>query len=483
MKDEEPLANWGENIRWSARVATPDDVDEVAAAITSTSKLTVLAQGHSFSRIVQSDPGGVTVLPGDFPALVGPGRPDERDGHTRVHIQGQVPVGVAFAKMNADRLALSNSGSNQDPSVIGAVATAVHGSDPRFGSISHRDNLRAIWGIDGTGRRFELDASRSQDESDLTALRAHLGAFGFIGGVQLAARHRYNVVTLDALTTLDEALDEADAVRQRAARPHSDPERYEAFWFPGLWRDAESRAAGDPLWCITAQTWKEDTDLPVQGGDGGLFRELVWGNAAIQVLLEAGHLARRLLADGDGSVLRRGWEAYLDVSAVAASPLIESWHDALVGPRHFHGVSLEYALPLDALRPALLALHDLVVDYRTAEKYVLDLPVNLRWTAGDEGVCMSPAHRGPTAWVDLTCSEFGRPAEYGPFLREAETILVEHGGLPHLGKAHWVNPKARWDPELWTHFWEVRQRFDPDERFLNRHLAALREGRDLDPGL
>jgi FAD/FMN-containing dehydrogenase len=63
---------------------------------------------------------------------------------------------------------------------------------------------------------------------------------------------------------------------------------------------------------------------------------------------------------------------------------------------------------------------------------------------------------------------------YESFFRDAEAIFRNHRGRPHWGKVHWHTPKAlRELYPMWERFQAIRERLDPDRRFLNSYLRTL----------
>jgi L-gulonolactone oxidase len=143
----------------------------------------------------------------------------------------------------------------------------------------------------------------------------------------------------------------------------------------------------------------------------------------------------------------------------------------LTGYRRFRAIDLEHGLPVDQLEGALEDVAKIAHDFEARGAYVLDLPVNIRWSASDGDTCLSPAYERDTAWVDVACYAGRQP--YGPFLRAIEGALLARGGRPHPGKVAWQQPGQNADPGAIRHFWTIRDRLDPERRFVNPHLEAL----------
>ena len=59
------------------------------------------------------------------------------------------------------------------------------------------------------------------------------------------------------------------------------------------------------------------------------------------------------------------------------------------------------------------------------------------------------------------------------FFADAEKIFRRHDGRPHWGKLHSLGAATSRLYPQWERFQAVRQRLDPDGRFLNPHLRRL----------
>jgi FAD/FMN-containing dehydrogenase len=97
-------------------------------------------------------------------------------------------------------------------------------------------------------------------------------------------------------------------------------------------------------------------------------------------------------------------------------------------------------------------------------------PIEYRTLAADD-LWLSPAYGRETVTISL---HQAAELSYQPFFAEAEAIFRNHQGRPHWGKIH--THTARELTQLypqWERFQTVRQRLDPDGRFLNDYLRRL----------
>lgn len=449
--------NWGENVRWQPqRVARPSSLEQAAEAIRSSTRVKPVGSLHSFTGLVRSE--GTTLVTDRLPRDVRWLGPDRgRPGWQRMRVAGHLTIKQAMDRMDALGYALGNSGSNVRPSVLGAVATSTHGSGVHWGGLGHPQTLRAIEGLDGLGRAFRRDADEPDHHADLRALRANLGGLGLITAVELSVRPRYNLRMDGRLGDLASALDPAERAPEIR--------RYEVLWWP-----LESAAL---------RLYRDETPQPrsVGAGIAAALDEVIVGNVGLGALLKLAWFA------GGAERVRQVWRFILPRLPEDDQDYVDSWIGGLTGVRWFRAVSLEMGVDARVLESALQAVDRLAHDWSKQGRYDLDLPVNIRWSRSDADTCMSAAHGRDTAWIDVSATNFGPAEAIGPFFAAVEEALIELGARPHPGKVHWANPKDRWDPECWQHYWDVRDRFDPQERFLSEHLRRLRDGEDLDPGL
>ena len=127
---------------------------------------------------------------------------------------------------------------------------------------------------------------------------------------------------------------------------------------------------------------------------------------------------------------------------------------------------MEYAVPAEA-GPACFR----EVRRRMQERHAdVVWPVEYRTVAPDDA-WLSPASGRDT--VTLSIHQDGS-LPYRAFFEDVEEILLAHGGRPHWGKIHTLEADRLRDlyPD-WDRFLALRERMDPDGRFLNPYLRRL----------
>jgi xylitol oxidase len=175
--------NWAGNISFGAsRLEVPENEAEIQRLIGEVNRVKALGSRHSFSRVADTD--GVLVAP--------------RLAATSIQLDVQkgevvVPAGMRYGEL-AESLwkqgwALPNLASLPHISVVGACATATHGSGVRLGNLA--TSVRAFEIVTGTGelRRCSVE----QDGERFHGMVVNLGALGVVTSVTLEVVPSFDV--------------------------------------------------------------------------------------------------------------------------------------------------------------------------------------------------------------------------------------------------------------------------------------------------
>ena len=160
-----------------------------------------------------------------------------------------------------------------------------------------------------------------------------------------------------------------------------------------------------------------------------------------------------------------------ELPAGAAAPPGEriDWSDRVFpSERNVKFVEMEFSVPATEGPDCMGEIRELM---RTRHADVA-WPVEYRTVAAD-AIPLSPAHRRATVAISVHQAV---ELPFQAFFTDAEAVFRRHAGRPHWGKLHTHRAAELADlyPE-WEHFAAVRQRWDPDGRFLNWHLRTLLE--------
>lgn len=167
--------NWAGNIEYSAQnFHEPTSVDELAALITKLDRLRVLGTRHSFNTIADSDADLISL------ARIPPEIEIDVAGKT-VTVGINVPYGMLTRHLHQHGFALHNLGSLPHISVIGACATATHGSGVGNRNLTSAVSSMTLIRADGE----TMTISRAKDPDTFNGAAVHLGALGVVTHVTL----------------------------------------------------------------------------------------------------------------------------------------------------------------------------------------------------------------------------------------------------------------------------------------------------------
>lgn len=145
-------------------------------------------------------------------------------------------------------------------------------------------------------------------------------------------------------------------------------------------------------------------------------------------------------------------------------------YEVLPNVREQRHTEMEYSLPADRGPACLSAIRELILSSFSDLRW----PVEYRHLAEDD-VWLSTAYGRATVTIsvhqDVALDET-------PYFQACEEVFRSFDGRPHWGKVHYLEPDtlASIHPR-WHDWWRVRDRLDPEGRFLNGYLAAWRPGR------
>ena len=128
---------------------------------------------------------------------------------------------------------------------------------------------------------------------------------------------------------------------------------------------------------------------------------------------------------------------------------------------------MEYSIPAERGADCIRALRTLIGrDFKD-----LAWPIEYRSLAADD-VWLSTAYQTPSVTISV---HQGIDAAEEPVFRACEEIFRSYEGRPHWGKLHYRSGRelASLHPR-WEDWWGVRDASDPEGRFLNASLLALR---------
>jgi xylitol oxidase len=395
--------NWAGNFTFSAaRTAHPTSVEEVRAAVKAADSARVVGAGHSFSTI--ADTTGTLISLDGMPEVFEVGSGSVRVG-----------AGMRLARLadllNAAGLALPAMPSLPHITIIGACATATHGSGNDVPSLASLVRSLDLVAADGGVTTL------SRGDAGFDGAVVALGSLGVVVAVEL-----------DVVPTFD--------IEQRV---------YEDMPFDALVANVDAVFSG--AYSVSAfTTWQGVAQVFVKQRAEVPGHDLTWTGA--RPATEPRHPVPGQPA--------------LHCTAQLGEP--GPWHERLP---HFRAdftpsvgkeLQSEYFVAREHAADALTALNELGADITP-----LLLTSEVRTVAADTQ-WLSPVHGRPSVALHFTWLQDDTAVR--AVLRKIEAALSPWRPRAHWGKLfEMADPGARY--ENWARFAELRAELDPTRKFRN----------------
>ncbi|MEA2136270.1 MAG: L-gulono,4-lactone dehydrogenase [Solirubrobacteraceae bacterium] len=397
----------------------PGTRDELAEAVARGRAVRVAGAGHSFSGGVATDGTLLSLKRLDRVLDV-----DRASGLVRA--EAGISLRRLVRELHRHGLALPNLGDVDAQSLAGALATGTHGTGITLGNLSTAVTGMELVLADGS----EL-AVESGDE--LLAARVGLGALGVVVAVTLRCVPAFRLHAVDQPRPLEEVLSALDTTVESN-------DHFELFTFPH-----------SPL-ALTRTNNRTDAPATPRRPRREWLQDVALDNHAFGLVNRVARRVPRAIP-----ALNR----FAGRSASRRERVAESF-DVFASPRLVRFEEMEYALPRARAADAVRACREILA------RHPVSFPIELRFSGGDDAL-LSPAHGRETAYVAVHVFE-GMAFE-APF-REVEALLGGWGGRPHWGKRSFLGAEelAPRYPR-WRDFAALRERLDPDGRFVNPWTA------------
>ncbi|MEW1671004.1 D-arabinono-1,4-lactone oxidase [Streptomyces albidoflavus] len=412
-----------------ARETVPASAAELAGAVRDAAargmRVKAVGTGHSFTAAAATD--GLLI------------RPDLLTGIQIDHEAGTVTVaaGTPLKRLNMalarEGLSLTNMGDIMEQTVAGATSTGTHGTGRASASLSAQITALELVTADGS----LLSCSREQNPELFAAARIGLGALGVITSLTFAVEPVFLLRAREEPMGFDQVTAEFDQLV-------AENEHFEFYWFPHTGN------------CSTKRNNRTPGPAAPVGRLSGWFEDEFLSNGVFQA---ANTLGRAVPATIPSL-------ARLSSRALSARTYTDIPYKVFTSPRRVRFVEMEYAVPREALVPALRELRAMV----DRSPLRVSFPVEVR-TAPADDIALSTASGRETAYIAVHLYK-GTP--YQAYFTAAERIFTAHEGRPHWGKIH--TRDAEYFAEVYPRFAEftaLRDRLDPDRLFGNDYLRRV----------
>ena len=395
-------------------------------------RVRVAGAGHSFSPAAATD--GVLLHLDRLDELQWVG-PAAADGSRLVRVGAGIRLHALNRLLAEQGLALENLGDIDAQTIAGAVSTGTHGTGARMRGLA--DQVHAVRMVDATGEVVEADRQHRSDLFEMA--RLGLGSVGVLTAVTLRCVPAFTLSAREEPRPLGqvlEALEDPDG-------PVWGNDHFEFYCFP--YTDIALTKANNRDGDAPAMSkWRRSIDDEVLSN--GLFEVTNRLCTAVPALTpKVNKVAARALS-------ARSYSAASD--------------EVFVTPRRVRFREMEYAIPFEALVPALRAVNSWVRHTREAVPF----PIEVRFAAGDD-MWLSTAQGRQTAYVAV--HQYHR-LPYARYFRAVEDIMRGHEGRPHWGKMH--RRKAEDLAPAYPQFADaqrVRAEADPQGLFANEYTDRV----------
>lgn len=423
--------NWAGNVTARpAREVTPASVDELSAALRRAKddglKVKPVGSGHSFTAAAVTD--GVLIRPDLLTGIRG----IDRAAGT-VTVGAGTPLKRLNAALAREGLSLTNMGDIMEQTVSGAVSTGTHGTGRDSASIAAQITALELVTADGT----VLTCSADENPDVFAAARVGLGALGVITAITFAVEPIFFLTAREEPMTFDKVTDDFDALV-------TENEHFEFYWFPHTGN------------CNTKRNNRSPGPAEPPGRISAFVEDELLSNGLFQVV---NSLGRAVPAAIPGI-------AKISSKALSARTYTDIPYKVFTSPRRVRFMEMEYAVPREALVPALRELRTMIERSRLR----ISFPVEVR-TAPADDMALSTASGRESAYIAV---HMYRGTPYQAYFTAAERIFTAHEGRPHWGKVH--TRDAEYFAKAYPRFGEftaLRDRLDPDRLFGNAYLRRV----------
>ncbi|MGI5208203.1 D-arabinono-1,4-lactone oxidase [Spirillospora sp. CA-108201] len=423
--------NWAGNQQATPQsVVTPRSTDEVAGAVRSAAgdglTIRMTGTGHSFTGAAVAE--GVLLRP---TALTAVRAVDTATG--LVTVEAGLPLHALNRVLEEHGLALANMGDIQEQTVAGALQTATHGTGRDAAGLASQVAALELVLADGT----VANCSREERPGLFAAALAGLGALGVVTAITWRTVPAFLLRAQEAPMRWDEVLarvDEFDAAN----------EHFEFYWFPhteGCLTKRNNRVEGPAEPLSKFKHWMDDQFL---------------SNTVFGAVNRVTHRAPAAAPFVNG----------ISAKALGARTYSDTSYKVFTSPRTVRFKEQEYAIPREALVPALRELRSLFAkrDWR------ISFPIEVRLLPSEDA-WLSMAHGRRSAFIAVHVFHRDPHEDY---FRGVEDLLTALDGRPHWGKLH--TRDASYLQKVYPRFGDfraLRDELDPDRRFANPYTRQV----------
>lgn len=428
-------SNWSGWVKsWPEALPQPASEEALCKTIASAAvPVRVAGRGHSFTPLVASQ--------GTIISLQGLSGVVDHDPET---LTARIKAGTSIRDLGPELfergLALLNQGDIDRQAIAGAVGTGTHGTGGDIGSLSSA--VKGFRLVTASGEVLNCSATENSDVFD--AGRVSIGSLGVMSEITMQCREPYALAESGGRMPIEEALAQVTSLRDKHRH-------FEFFWFPFA-KEAIVKFLDEVPGTPKPRHRRPDGE---DSRDDKFFRTLC--NLAIVAPFLRGAL-QRFITSNSGSRYSSG--------SLTGEGRIRWSHDAFPSDRNVLFNEMEYAVPAergpDCVRDVGTYIRSCGINNM--------FPIEYRYVAGDDA-WLSPFYQRDS--VTISVHQYHRQP-YDKLFAGIEAIFRRYEGRPHWGKLHTLtyDDLAAIYPRF-EDFVALRQRLDPEGKFLNPHLKAM----------
>ena len=420
-----PWSNWsGNQVCYPAERTRPRNEIALAKLLKETKgKIRAVGAGHSFSALVPTDETLLSMA--RFRGI------SHINHETKEVTAG---AGTRLAALGDDlwenKLGMINMPDINTQALAGAIATSTHGTGQQFGSLSNY--VTGLTLVTAAGEVLKCSAKENKDVFD--AARCNIGSLGIITDITMQMRDAYYLKERSEMLPLEEAFEKMETLR--LAKRH-----FEAYGLPH---------SNHILLIEFTEVSKEESDAHQGEAESSDAYETF-----------------RTLADIiDMMPFLRGTVMSIAPRTVGIEERYGAWNEIFGNVRDMRFNEMEYTVPAE---DGLACFREVLNTIKEKDIDVI-FPIEYRYVAEDD-IWLSQFYKRAGAAISVH-NFHDKP--YMPYFAEMEAIFDRYQGRPHWGKLHTKTEKefATLYPQ-WDAFKALRQRLDPERRFINKHLEAI----------
>jgi FAD-linked oxidoreductase len=426
-------SNWSGGVVCTPReiVAPKDELGLATAVRQGTAPVRVPGTGHSFTPLNATT--GTLIDLSAFKGL------RSLDPDTNIATLGAATNLWAIGPLlHPHGRALKNMGDIDRQTLAGVVGTGTHGTGVTLGSLSSEvAGFRLL-----TANGEILPCTPTENAEIFTAGRTSIGSLGVMIEISMNVRPAYKLVERNFLLPVQELWEKLDGFVK-------DNRHFEFFWFP--YSDVAicktlnetSDAAPEPR---SAEAMRQRGELG--GGDARTFTLI---NELLPYAPFALPAAHRMFSGSMSGATKVRWS-----------------HEIFPSPRTVRFNEMEYAVPFEKGPDTI---RKLVGEIRK-RRINTGFPIEYRTVVADD-IWLSPFYQRKTATIAV--HQYFR-VNTSRLFDMCESIFRSVEGRPHWGKRHTRTAEELVDiyPKF-NDFRALRQKLDPNGKFLNPHLRSIFE--------